>query len=152
MYQHKRESSLPSYEIVLEGTLDKDWSEWLEGLEITHEGDRTILRGKVRDQAALRGLLAKVWDLNRTVVLMSQVEDPQPKQEETKMDKNKQAKTKRAPAAKPLPPGAVIAGPQGNVPAETGDCMSEPPARRADPIEAEFGPESLKKDPLDCST
>ena len=60
--------SLPIYEIRLPGRLDKDWSDWLDGMSITYKGDVTVLRGQVTDQAALRGILSKIWDLNRTVI------------------------------------------------------------------------------------
>ncbi len=47
-----------------QGYLRPEWSEWFDGMTITHEsnGD-TILSGPVRDQAALHGLLARVRDL-----------------------------------------------------------------------------------------
>ena len=51
-------------EIVVKGQLDRDWSEWFEGLTITHD-DRgeTLFSGRLRDQAAFFGLLTKVRDL-----------------------------------------------------------------------------------------
>ena len=53
------------YEIEIEGHLDPDFSEWFDGLTITHPvSDRTSISGRVVDQAALHGLLAKVRDLN----------------------------------------------------------------------------------------
>jgi hypothetical protein len=65
--------SLPIYEIRLPGRLDKDWSDWLDGMSITYEGDVTVLRGQVVDQAALRGILSKIWDLNRTVISIRRI-------------------------------------------------------------------------------
>ena len=51
-------------EIVVKGHLDMDWSEWLEGLTITHnEKGETILSGPIRDQAALYGILVKMRDM-----------------------------------------------------------------------------------------
>lgn len=61
------------YEIRLQGRLDKDWSDWLEGMVISHEGENTVLKGKVLDQAALRGILSRIWDLNRTVISVNQI-------------------------------------------------------------------------------
>ncbi len=57
------------YAIHIKGYLDARWSVWFEGLAITHtqDGD-TILAGPVTDQAALHGLLARVRDLNLTLV------------------------------------------------------------------------------------
>lgn len=51
-------------EIHVAGHLDKDWSLWLEGFTITYtKQDETVLTGKVRDQAALYGMIAKLRDL-----------------------------------------------------------------------------------------
>jgi hypothetical protein len=55
---------MPQVEIRVKGQIDEHWSEWFEGLTITHtDNDETILSGTVTDQAALYGLLAKVRDL-----------------------------------------------------------------------------------------
>ena len=52
------------YQIRVQGHLDGAWSEWFDGLAITHEaGGTTLLAGKLADQAALHGVLAKVRDL-----------------------------------------------------------------------------------------
>ena len=53
-----------SYEIRLQGHLDPRWSDWFDGLTLSHEtGGTTVLRGPITDQAALHGLLQKVRDL-----------------------------------------------------------------------------------------
>jgi hypothetical protein len=59
--------------------MDKDWSDWLEGMVISHVDDITVLRGKVLDQAALRGILSKIWDLNLTVISVKQIGETQAK-------------------------------------------------------------------------
>jgi len=41
---------------------------------ILGDGDQTILSGPVTDQAALRGLLNKIWDLNLTLISLERVE------------------------------------------------------------------------------
>jgi hypothetical protein len=52
------------YAIRVQGHLDPHWSEWLEGMTITHEeGGVTLLEGAILDPAALRGLLNKLQDL-----------------------------------------------------------------------------------------
>ena len=63
----------PVYEIRLKGTLDKEWSDWFEGMVISHKDGMTILKGKVVDQAALRGILTRIWDLNRAVISVNQI-------------------------------------------------------------------------------
>jgi hypothetical protein len=51
-------------EIRVKGQIDERWSEWLEGLTITHtpEGE-TVLTGSVTDQSALYGLIGRLRDL-----------------------------------------------------------------------------------------
>jgi hypothetical protein len=61
------------YQIVVEEELNGSWSEWLgevslENLDLGHGTRQTIICGIVPDQAALRGLLIKIWDLNLTLV------------------------------------------------------------------------------------
>ena len=56
-------------EIVVKGHLDMDWSEWLEGLTITHNDQgETIISGPIRDQAAFYGLLTKVRDMGLFII------------------------------------------------------------------------------------
>jgi hypothetical protein len=51
-------------EIRVKGQIDERWSEWLDGLTVTHvEADETVLAGPVMDQAALYGLIARLRDL-----------------------------------------------------------------------------------------
>ena len=61
---------MPEYwEIKIEGHLDPRWSDWFEGLTLTHlEGDETLLAGNLPDQAALHGLLERIRDLNITLI------------------------------------------------------------------------------------
>lgn len=57
------------YEIRIRGTLSPEWTEWFDGMEIRQEADGgTVLAGSVPDQAALHGLLARVRDLNLTLI------------------------------------------------------------------------------------
>ncbi len=60
------------YQIRIQGHLGARWAEWFEGMTLTclAEGD-TLLAGTVRDQAALHGLLAKLRDLNLTLLSVS---------------------------------------------------------------------------------
>jgi hypothetical protein len=67
------------YEIQVQGELDPGWQQWLNGLAITltHASGRvpvTTLNGSVADQAALRGLLCKLWDLNLTLISLRRIE------------------------------------------------------------------------------
>ncbi len=51
------------YEIRVKGILDGRWTAWFDGLQVSGDGEETVLSGPVADQAALHGLLAKVRDL-----------------------------------------------------------------------------------------
>lgn len=57
------------FEIHVKGQLDKSWSEWLGGMEIelANKGEM-ILTGNIGDQAALMGILNKLYSLNLTIV------------------------------------------------------------------------------------
>ena len=56
-------------EIRVKGQLDEHWSDWFEGLTITHtDQNETVLTGPIVDQAALHGLLAKLRDLGLPIV------------------------------------------------------------------------------------
>ena len=55
--------------IRVEGHLDQTWAVWLDGFNLAHtEQDETILTGKVKDQAALYGLIAKLRDLGAKLI------------------------------------------------------------------------------------
>jgi len=56
------------YQIRVQGKLDEHWSDWFNGMAITSESGITTLTGAVMDQARLRGILSKIWDLNLTVI------------------------------------------------------------------------------------
>jgi hypothetical protein len=63
----------PTYEIQVQGELDAGWQQWFNGLAITltygaEQMPTTTLVGPVVDQAALRGLLCRLWDLNLTLI------------------------------------------------------------------------------------
>ena len=63
------------YQIKVKGQLDPRWSEWFEGLTISHEADgSTLLAGPVVDQAALYGILLKLHDLNLPLLSVILVE------------------------------------------------------------------------------
>lgn len=75
---HLRQSG-SVYQIRLLGRLDQSWTAWFDGLTISYvesEGaNETILTGPFVDQAALRGTLAKLWDLRLTLISVMKVED-----------------------------------------------------------------------------
>jgi hypothetical protein len=57
------------YEILIRGQLDPSWSHWFEGLDVTPlDNGETLIAGPIPDQAALRGILAKVFDLGLSIL------------------------------------------------------------------------------------
>ncbi len=62
------------YEIHVKGQLDESWSDWLEGLEVKliDNGEMNLF-GYIGDQAALMGILNKLYGLNLTLLSVSQV-------------------------------------------------------------------------------
>jgi hypothetical protein len=67
------------YQIKVQERLSENWSDWFGGMRITVEcrGDGasiTTLIGVVADQAALRGILDKIWDLNLTLISVLPIE------------------------------------------------------------------------------
>ena len=72
------DDSIAYYQICVAGELDEQWSDWFSGMTMT-AGDgpqsRSILAGYV-DQAALRGILNKLWDLNLVLIAVNRIEHP----------------------------------------------------------------------------
>jgi hypothetical protein len=68
-----------TYEIKVPGRLDDSWSDWVEGMTITVEsGDDgptiTTLTGVVADQAALQGLLSRLYSLGLPLLSVNLVQ------------------------------------------------------------------------------
>jgi thioesterase domain-containing protein len=65
------------YQIEIMGNLDNEWSSWFSGLDISNiDGDHlTILTGHITDQARLRGILNKIWDLNLMVISVNRIKN-----------------------------------------------------------------------------
>jgi hypothetical protein len=62
------------FEIRVKGHLDNSWSDWLEGLEVKLlENGEMILLGQIRDQAALIGILNRLYGLNLSLLSVSEV-------------------------------------------------------------------------------
>jgi hypothetical protein len=66
------------YEIRVVGELARDWEAWFDGLAVrltvaAGQVPTTTLVGPVADQAALRGILCKLWDLNLTLISVRRI-------------------------------------------------------------------------------
>jgi hypothetical protein len=62
-----------TYRIEVQGCVAPRWSDWFCGLTLAEGRDArgqpvTIMSGLVADQAALRGIVNKLWDLNLTLI------------------------------------------------------------------------------------
>lgn len=63
------------YEIVVEGRLDGHWSDWFDGLVVENlPNGRAMLCGPLPDQAALHGVVMRIFNLNLTLVSIRKVE------------------------------------------------------------------------------
>ena len=62
------------YEIRVEGHLSGRWSDWFAGLAIHHDlSDETTLTGSLADQAALFGVLNKIYALNLPLISVNRL-------------------------------------------------------------------------------
>ena len=68
------------YRIKVLGALDERWSDCFDGLTVAIESDSesenvpvTIITGAI-DQATLRGILNRVWDLNLVLISVAPIE------------------------------------------------------------------------------
>ena len=64
------------YEIRVKGHLDSSWSDWFDGMMISHKDNgETLLTGTLADQAALHGLLTRVRDLGIPLISVNPVDN-----------------------------------------------------------------------------
>ena len=78
-----------TYQIRVPGHLDESWSDWAGGMTITVEskGDgppTTTLTGVVADQAALQGLLRRLYSLGLPLISVNWIEPDDGFNKETK--------------------------------------------------------------------
>lgn len=73
-----KERNLPShptaYQIKVQGRLSENWLQNFEGLRTAFDGEATTLTGSMADQAALRGLLNWLWNLNLTLLSVTRLD------------------------------------------------------------------------------
>jgi hypothetical protein len=67
-----------NYEICIKETISDRWLEWFGEFTITRSpSGETRLTGPIADQPALHGLLAKIRDLNLTLISVNRIESPE---------------------------------------------------------------------------
>ena len=63
------------FEIHVNGHLDSSWADWLESLEIKLlDNGEMVLSGHIVDQAALMGILNRLYNLNLTLLSVNKVD------------------------------------------------------------------------------
>ena len=63
------------YQIRVRGILDQRWVGWFDDFALTWvDQNETILTGKVKDQAALHGILGRIRDLGLDLLLVKKVD------------------------------------------------------------------------------
>jgi hypothetical protein len=71
----KKSGEGSAYTIRVKETLDQHVTEWFPNLTVmAQDNGETVLAGQLADQAALRGLLDQLWDLNLTVLAVDRIE------------------------------------------------------------------------------
>ena len=81
-FESEQGSDQPMYQIQVEGRLAKSWDGWFDGFAISRgvgpDGTPVItMAGRVADQAALRGALTKIWDLNLSLISVARTGEGQ---------------------------------------------------------------------------
>ena len=72
------------YQIRVKGVLNPSWSDWFDDLTITQIDGDSLLTGRIRDQAALHGVLNKIRDLGLILVFIKPVDSKSTDDQETK--------------------------------------------------------------------
>lgn len=66
--------------IKIKGHLDESWKEWFDGMDISYEGDLTVLSTENKDKGFLHGILNRIRDLNLKLISVDINEDSDVKQ------------------------------------------------------------------------
>lgn len=63
------------YAILIEDEMNSSLQQWFDDFTITQTASgETLLTGPIADQSALHGLLARIRDLNLTLISVNQIE------------------------------------------------------------------------------
>ena len=77
---NKYDISFTTYKITIKGRLNAHWGKWfsdyVEDIVVPEsESNQTVLTVCIPDQAALRGILSRIWDLNLILISVVKVCD-----------------------------------------------------------------------------
>ena len=69
-----------TYRICVQGQLDINWADYFEGMEIENNCEAggykvTFLSGRLIDQAAVQGVLQKLYNLGFPLIIAERIED-----------------------------------------------------------------------------
>lgn len=65
------------YHMRVKGSLDAKWADWFDGFVMaSRDGNETLIAGRVEDQAALHGMLARIRSLGLPLLFLVQAECP----------------------------------------------------------------------------
>lgn len=65
------------YEIRVADVLDSRWTAWFNGMQVSRQGEETVISGLLADQPELHGLLAKVRDLGLCLISVRRLDTGQ---------------------------------------------------------------------------
>jgi hypothetical protein len=75
-----------NYEICIKESISDRWLEWFGEFNIAQNpSGETLLTGPIADQSALHGLLAKIRDLNLTLISVNRIERSETNKKEDKV-------------------------------------------------------------------
>jgi hypothetical protein len=80
---HSGRENKSRYQILIEGMLSAEWADWLNGQQVGSicpdpSANLTRIIVEIPDQAALRGLVNKIWDLNLVIISVCRWSDSAP--------------------------------------------------------------------------
>ena len=74
-----RANAANTYHIRIRGVLTHPLADWLGDIQVLpQEHHETLLVGQFTDQAALRGLLDQLWNLNFTILSLERIGNERP--------------------------------------------------------------------------
>jgi hypothetical protein len=77
MTNHRTAVNGNIHHIRVQGNLDQKWADWFEGFVMAaRDNGQTLLSGRLADQAALHGALARIHSLGLPLLLVARTECP----------------------------------------------------------------------------
>lgn len=61
-------------EIKVQGQLDKNWTNFFDGMEIDYNDGNTVFYGDFKDQSFVHGILNRIRDLNLKLISVNIIE------------------------------------------------------------------------------